>query len=126
MDKYKKTVLAVIALCVLALPVKAESEIETKVYYCQTTSNVGVGKNGVVNYDDEKFKFKVSRKEVRFGRGGQFDGYIVPMTHFKNLNYFDTYDDIANLHFNQGMFYYSLMSGTREEVLVVVARCDDF
>ena len=126
MDKYTKAVLTVIALYVLALPVKAESEIEAKVYYCQMTSNVSVGKNGVVHYDDDKFKFKVSRKEVRFGKGGQFDGWIVPMTHFIALNYFDAYDETVYIHFNQGMFYQSLMSGLQEEVLVVVARCDDF
>ncbi len=69
MDKYTKAVLTVIALCVLALPAKAEE----KIWYCEMTSVKSKNQfgGGKVN-EGERFTVRISNTEVVFGTTGYF------------------------------------------------------
>ena len=73
MKFFTQVVWAVIALCVLALPVKAEE----KVWYCEMTGLAKTTIEGGETYKTQKFKMKVSPVEVVFGSGGYFDNVTI-------------------------------------------------
>ena len=121
MDKYTKAVLTVIALCVVALPVKAEE----KVYYCRTTGYSDVSVDGITEYKPENFKFKVTPTEIVFGSGGFFNKERKEIKNFSNFNLFTTYDEWSILAFYDGVFSYGIVL-LGNKLIAMTARCDDF
>jgi len=79
-SKYTKAVLTVIALSVLALPVKAEE----KVWYCEMTGIAQTDDDDAKTFKEERFKFKVTPKEVVFGSGGIFEDEVLPVYFFEH------------------------------------------
>ena len=82
MDKYPKAVLAVVALSIFALSVKAEE----KVWYCQMTEAIEIRDGKLEKYKLQKFKIKVTPSKAFFGSGGYFDNAQKEMTSFVLLN----------------------------------------
>ena len=121
MDKYTKAVFTVIALCAIALPVKAEE----KIYYCQMTGNTEVSVEGQQKYKLDKFKFKVTADEVVFGSGGFFSNGKMKIDKFGGLNFFTARDDWGILGLADGVFTYGYLA-LGDRVVAITARCDDF
>ena len=103
MDKYTKAVLTVIALCVLALPVKAEE----KVWYCEMKGHTSAQANGDKKWALEKFKMKVTESEVIFGSGGYFDDYEMKIDNYFDQNGWTARSYIAIARFENNLFFYS-------------------
>lgn len=121
MDNYTKAVLAVVALCVLALPVKAEE----KVWYCEMTAFAETRLSGQKTYKPETFKLKVSSQEAVFGTGGFFDGVTVPLTkRVPTLTWWESNTPFYTMKFDAPELHVG--SVTSESVLAISARCDDF
>ena len=121
MDKYTKAVLTVIALSVLALPVKAEE----KVWYCEMTGFAHTTIEGDKTYKKETFKMKVSPLEVVFGSGGYFENAKMPIAQWLDDKNWKATNDNGVLFFTGGEFNFGQAS-TNFGSLVVTARCDDF
>lgn len=120
LDKYTKTVLIVIALSVLALPVKAEE----KIWYCQMTGFVGTSDDGAKNYKEERFKFKITPKEVVFGSGGYLHNDKMNVTIFNSLDSFTATDSVSLLIFLGGRLHLGVATWTGAKAMS--ARCDEF
>ena len=120
MDKYTKAVLTVIALCVLALPVKAEE----KVWYCEMRGFVEVTSKGVQKLELQKFKISVNSDEIVFGRGGYFDNARAPMWKFISADFWWARGYLDFTTFKDGFFSFS-SSGTNSAT-AISAICDDF
>ena len=114
-----KLVLTVIALCVLALPVKAVE----KVWYCDMIGHSGATAEGDKVYKLEKFKMKVTKNTVVFGSGGIFDDFTLPITDFVSHDYWFAGNEFSTAHFRDNLFLYGSVLGW---VTAVSARCDDF
>ena len=122
MDKHIKAVLAVVALCVLALPVKAEE----KVWYCEMTGYAETNQQGEKTFKLEKFKMKVTSTKVIFGSGGAFDNASYTIVNRIGSSLFDASNEDGSTHisFYKGMFNIAIVN--YENVWSISARCDDF
>lgn len=120
MTRCSKAVLAVLALCVLALPVKAEE----KVWYCEMTGVAETTIEGVERYKTEKFKLKVSPTEVVFGSGGYFADMKLKIVTWGDVNVWKAMDDLTVLTFNYGELHYA--RGFLSYAIAISALCDDF
>ena len=120
LDRYTKAVLAVVALSALALPVKAEE----KVWYCNMTGLAKTDIEGDRTYKLEKFKMKVSERNVVFGKGGVFNNMTMPIVWWGNSSFWHASDEHSSIKFENGQFHYGQSSFTL--AFAVSARCDDF
>ena len=120
MDKYTKAVLTVIALSVLALPLKAEE----KVWYCEMTGSAMTTLEGDDLYKKEKFKMKVSLEEVVFGSGGFFHTLEIPINRWFDQNNWIASNEASFLYFQEGTLHYAQASWITS--VAISARCDDF
>jgi hypothetical protein len=120
MEKYTKAVLAVVALCVLALPLKAEE----KVWYCEMTGLAQTTDKGVETFKTEKFKIKVNAELVRFGKGGYTDDLEMPIRWWGDMNNWQALDKFSSLYFTDGMLHYAI--ALSKYAIAFSARCDDF
>jgi hypothetical protein len=117
-----KVAWTVIALSVLAVPLKAQA----KVWYCEMTGSVDATESGEQKYNLEKFKFKITQETIEFGQGGYFDGDIIPVTTFLNSSQFvaDDRGQLRRVLFVKGKF--SFASLKHDKALAIFALCDDF
>ena len=115
-----KLVLTVIALWVCALPVQAEE----KVYYCETTGVAKTTMDKAETYGTEKFKVKVSSQEIVFGKGGFFNGSVMPINWWSSVDMWNARDDSSRVSFKDGEFHYAQTA--YHLALAISARCDDF
>ena len=121
MKFFTQVVWAVIALCVLALPVKAEE----MVWSCKMTGFAKTSLEGVETFQKQKFKMKVTSEEVVFGSGGYFDEASMSMVRYGKLGFEAAHKDGNKfLILRRGEFHFS--SSTAKKVTAISARCDDF
>ena len=120
MDKYTKAVLIVIAVSVLALPVKAEE----KVWYCEMTGLAQIDANGVESFQPQKFKMKVTPEKVVFGSGGAFNDLTESIDFWAGSESWGISGNGSSGRFREKMFHYVFAS--HEFALAISARCDDF
>ena len=120
MHKLTKAVLTVIALSVLALPVKAEE----KVWFCEMKAHVDANLDGVTNYKRETFKMKVTPTEIVFGSGGYFNNVTMPISYWGSASYFRAANDLGVLQFSDDTLYYG--GAYPLAAFALSARCDDF
>ena len=119
MDKYTKAVLTVIALSVLALPVKAEE----KVWYCEMTSHVRLDERGVEERENTRFQFKVTPTELIFGLNPPFEGQRLDVTYY-SLRRLNAEHETFRVSMHYGSFVYSIHAyGVAS---VIMAQCDEF
>ena len=119
MDKCIKVALTVIALCVVALPVKAEE----KLWLCQMTGRAATTVDGGAVYENEGFVILVTRQKVKFFSSGFFEKLVIPMLQFRSPNYFRAGSKIDVLFFEDKTLHYAMAySGA----VAVTARCDDY
>ena len=121
MNKHTKAVLTVIALSVLALPVKAEE----KVWYCEMTGLAKTTIEGGETYKTQKFKMKVSSTEVVFGTGGFFNDSSMPINRWFGQNMWIASDESSFMYFSDGTLNYAQASYDLGSI-AITARCDDF
>ena len=121
MDKYTKAVLTVIALCMLALPVKAEE----KVWYCVSSENIKLTHDKLERYVSARFKIKVTPDRVEFGSGGLTEGISESMQFYGGPDFWTASTD--------GIITVKMMNGNLsfvvqgfEEFSGFVAKCDEF
>lgn len=118
-----KAVLTIIALCMIASPVKAEE----KVWYCEMTSFTNTSIEGAKTYKKETFKIKVSPKEVVFGSGGFTHNLKLPIDYSEGLDVFTASDMVGGgvyVFFYNGKLHYA--KATFNMAYAFSARCDDF
>lgn len=120
MDKCAKAVLTIMALSLLALPVRAEE----KVWYCEMTGLAKTDIEGDGTYNLQKFKMKVSERNVVFGKGGFFNDAIMPITVWINSNLWQATDHDNVASFKDGEFHYA--QSAYHLAVAVSARCDNF
>ena len=120
MDNYTKAVSTVIALSVLALPVKAEE----KVWYCEMTGLAKTTLEGAETFKTQKFKMKVSETSVAFGTGGFFSDITVPIVSWIGADKWHAADGASNIRFEDGAFHCAMSSFS--QTIAMSARCDDF
>lgn len=121
MHKYIKAVLAVVALSVFALPVKAEE----KVWYCEMTGFAETTIEGAKTYRNETFKMKVTDSEVVFGSGGYLDKFTMKISYWRSPEFWRASTKFSVVMFEAGQFSYGDASYERGSV-AISARCDDF
>ena len=105
---------------VISLPVKAEE----KVWYCEMTGLAETTIEDAETYKTQKFKMKVSSKEVVFGSGGFFNDISLPIVWWGDENMWQARGVSDNLFFENGAFHFSQSSFNL--ALAISARCDDF
>jgi len=122
MDKYTKAVLTVVALSVLALPVKAEE----KIWFCEIKQNYGVGvEHGIAGLGLDRFTMKVTTANIQFGDGGFAPNMSFPMIGFDSLeDWYAGHEPVIRFRFLNG--YLSHVSQSAESVLLYLASCEDF
>ena len=121
MDKYTKAVLAVVALCVLALPVKAEE----KVWYCEMTGFSRTSLDGIEKFKEERFRMLVTPNQITLASNGYFDNLAMPIVEFNASTRFVARDRWSSLYFQNKNLMYSVF-GLRGFVESIVAQCDVF
>jgi len=119
MTCYTKAVLAVVALSVLALPVRAEE----KVWYCEMTGVAQTTIDGDVTYKTDKFKMKITADEMIFGTDGFFDGEKLPIT-YNVGGRIEARTDSSKVVFSYNQFHFAM--ATSVTAWAITARCDDF
>ena len=120
MDKYTKAVLTVIALCVLALPVKAKE----KVWYCETSQHVSIFATSVSNDKLIRFKLKVTPTEAQFGQNNFITEQPMPMR-----SYVDQNNWIAGAGIGTAFFRNPNVSVVLQHpagIVAVIAECEEF
>ena len=115
--------LITIALCVLALPVRAEE----KAWHCSVVRSSEITFDAQLNYDTSNFKFLVSAPFgadgiVTFGDGGYFDGREIPMV--GDTGFWFANVESRSFYFSEPRFMYSFRGSTG--IYVLLATCDDF
>lgn len=120
MDKYTKAFLTMIALSVLALPVKAEE----KVWYCEMTGLAHTTSEGAETYKPEKFKLKVTPELVLFGKGGITSDLKLPIAWWGTEINWRASGDYDTLMFEDGLLNYA--TALSNVAVAFSARCDDF
>ena len=120
LDKYTKTVLAVIALNVLALPVKAEE----KVWYCDMLGFATTFTDGVKTFKEETFKIKVTPSEVIVGTGGFFNGQVMTIRRYTNSGIWYAQGLTYTAAFDNNILVFAQISSPG--AIAISARCDDF
>ena len=120
MDKYTKAVLTVIALCVLALPVRAEE----KVWYCQMTGLAQTTIEGGEIFKEQRFTMKVTRTSVAFASSGWFEDVVMPITEFFSVDYFLAGTEFSRVFYENNIFNFAAAFDTYS--VAITARCDDF
>lgn len=120
MDKYPKAVLAVVALSVFALPVKAEE----KVWYCEMLGFATTFTDGVKTYKEETFKLKVTPNEAIFGTGGFFNGMVMTIRRYTNSGIWYAQGLTYTAAFDNNILVFVQISSPG--AIAISARCDDF
>ena len=120
MNKYTNAVLAVIALCMLALPVKAEE----KVWYCEMTEFVGLSRDGLERYLPEKFKMKVTTDSITFGSGGYLGGNSATIQRYLSEKVWSASDGLEKISFVEPDMTYVFQGPAI--IHAFIASCDDF
>ena len=120
MNKYTKAVLTVIALSVLALPVKAEE----KVWYCEMTAFVSLSTDGLNRFAPEKFKMKVTTDSITFGSGEYLDGDSASVQQYLSEQIWKASDGPQKIDFVEPVMTYVLQGPSF--IQAFVASCDDF
>ena len=121
MDKYAKAVLTVIALCVLALPVKAEE----KVWYCVTTQDVGINPTSINQMNPTRFILKTTPTKVEFS-GDVFMGNLIelPIISFSGgAEWFAMDRKLQFAEFYNGSFSFVRMYP--RAIVAVLATCEE-
>ena len=118
-----KTLLTLFVLFFSSYLFSAEGEK----YFCKTTDVVKVLKSETKDFASFDFNFKRNQKSISFGKGGYFDDVTMPINN-NAVEYFDGRDDYDSYIYNEGLFIYSSIINTDEQMdsLTIIANCKIF
>ena len=102
------------------------------VYFCEMEKFVKITDNEVIEFTNQKFKFKRNQNNLKFGSGGFFQDYETQV--LKNLGeYFWGGSEWERFIYLEGKFVYSNLlnihpenEDPRQQITSVVARCELF